>query len=391
MTIGTGLRRVATYARVSSDDQRDRATIQTQIEQLERSLALVPELEVVGRYVDDGVSGMIPIAQRPDGANLIWAGAAGRFGELWVYDVDRLGRDAPDILRARRDLAEVGVRIFTPSGEVAPLLFDLQAVLADFARVQFLRKSADGMARAAREGRYTGGIVSFGLRVQGQKESARLVPDETVLWADQTAADVVRWVYERLGIDRWSCRRVAEDLNGRGVPTHYARDGRLVKPKGQRAHRTQGIWRSGRIRNLVVNPVYRGELQYGRRTAKQTRGREVIAAPVEPLVSPALWHAAQEALAANRTIAKNTRRKYLLRGVIRCGVDGLAYCGTQGRGEVGWYRCTGQMVERGPLPGRCWGQSIRTDAIEPAVWDDIERWLRNPGDILDEHTGSADP
>ena len=237
MTTEREFRRVATYARVSTDDQRDRATIQTQIDQLERSLALVPEVEVVGRYVDDGVSGMIPIAQRPDGAHLIWAGAAGRFGELWVYDVDRLGRDAPDILRARRDLAEVGVRIFTPSGEVAPLLFDLQAVLADHARVQFLRKSADGMARAAREGRYTGGIVSFGLRVQGQRESAHLVPDETVVWADQTAADVVRWIYERLGIDRWSCRRVAEELNARGVPTHYARDGRLVRPRGERARR----------------------------------------------------------------------------------------------------------------------------------------------------------
>jgi site-specific DNA recombinase len=108
----------------------------------------------------------------------------------------------------------------------------------------------------------------------------------------------------------------------------------------------------------------------------------VISAPIEALVSPALWHAAQETLTANRSIAKNTRRRYLLRGVIHCGIDGLSYCGTQGRGEVGWYRCTGQMVERGPLPGRCWGQSIRTDAIEPLIWADIERWLRNPGEVL---------
>jgi site-specific DNA recombinase len=224
-------------------------------------------------------------------------------------------------------------------------------------------------------------------RVQGKKESARLVPDETLVWADQTPADVVRWIYERLGIDRWSCRRVAEELNARGVPTHYARDGRLVRPRGERARRTQGVWRSGRIRNLIVNVVYRGELQYGRRTTKASRGRDVIAAPVEALVSPALWHAAQETLAANRAIAKNTRRRYLLRGVIRCEIDGLSYCGTQGRGEVGWYRCTGQMVERGPLPGRCPGQSIRTDAIEPQIWADIERWLQNPGEVLDELEG----
>jgi hypothetical protein len=57
---------------------------------------------------------------------------------------------------------------------------------------------------------------------------------------------------------------------------------------------------------------------------------------------------------------------------------------------VGWYRCTGQLVERGPLPGRCWGQSIRTDAIEPMVWADIERWLRDPGDVLDDLDGRAE-
>ena len=76
--------------------------------------------------------------------------------------------------------------------------------------------------------------------------------------------------------------------------------------------------------------------------------------------------------------------------MIRCGIDGLSYCGSQGRGEVGWYRCTGQLVERGVLPGRCWGQSVRTDAIEREIWNDIERWLRDPGDVLDDLDGRAE-
>ncbi len=269
-------------------------------------------------------------------------------------------------------------------------MFDIQSAVAANERRVFLVRSRDGMNRAAREGRYTGGIVAFGLRVEGMKEAARLVPDETILWADQSAAGLVRWMYERLGVERWSCRRIANELNTRGVPTHYARDGRMVKVRGERQERTQGVWRPGRIRNLVINPVYRGEIQYGRRTRNQTGGRAVISAPVEALVSPALWHAAQEALVANRTVAKNTRRRYLLRGVMRCGIDGLTYVGSRGRGEVGWYRCTGQLVERGLLPGRCWGQSVRTDAIEPQVWADVERWLRDPGDILDELDGNAE-
>ncbi len=384
------VRRVATYERVSSADQSERETIKTQTDTLDRRLATEPGIQLVARYVDDGVSGTIALAKRAGGGRLLRGAAVGMFDELWVVAIDRLGRDAPDVMLARRRLALLGVRLMTLSGEVHPLAADIEAVVGDYARVTFLANAARGMSRAAREGRYTGGIVPFGFAVRGARESARLVPDETRLWSDQTAADIVRWIYDRLGLDRWSCRRIAQDLNERGVPTHYARDGRLVQPKGQRAHRTQGVWRSGRIRNLVVNPVYRGELQYGRRTTKPTRDREVIAAPVEGLVSPALWHAAQETLVANRTIAKNTRRRYLLRGAIHCGIDGLSYCGTQGRGEVGWYRCTGQLVERGPLPGRCWGQSIRTDAVEPVVWADVERWLRDPGEILDELDGQRE-
>jgi site-specific DNA recombinase len=237
------------------------------------------------------------------------------------------------------------------------------------------------MSRAAREGRYTGGIVAYGYRVEGTKQAARHVADDALVFGDLSAAAVVRRVYEWLGEDGWTCRRIADELNALGVPTHYARDGRRVQ-RGLRLGRTRGVWRPGRIRNMVVNPIYRGELRYGRRTQK--RDREVIAASVEPLVSAELWQAAQETLARNRTIATNTRRAYLLRGVIHCGIDGLTYCGSQGRDTVGWYRCSGQIAERGPLPGRCWGKAIRTDAIEPIVWADIEAFLRNPGEILAE-------
>jgi Recombinase. len=133
---------------------------------------------------------------------------------------------------------------------------------------------------------------------------------------------------------------------------------------------------------MVVNPVYRGEVRYGRRSKR--RDREEIAASIEPLVSPELWAAAQETLARNRVCAKNTRRIYLLRGVIRCAGCGLTYVGSQRRESVGWYRCNGRNRDRGPLAGRCTGPMVRTDTLEPVIWADIERFLRDPGDLLAE-------
>jgi site-specific DNA recombinase len=159
--IGTG--RAASYERVSSEDQRERETIRTQTDELARSLAADPHVRLVERYVDDGVSGTIPLAKRPGGARLMRDAAAGCFDELHVYKFDRLGRDAVDLLVVRRRLLELGIRVRSVvEGEPDLLGYDVQAVVADHGRREFLRRSADGVNRAAREGRYCGGIVAFG-------------------------------------------------------------------------------------------------------------------------------------------------------------------------------------------------------------------------------------
>jgi site-specific DNA recombinase len=242
--------------------------------------------------------------------------------------------------------------------------------------LEFARRSAEGMNRAAREGRYCGGIVALGHRIAGRKQTAHLVPDETEIWQGLSAADLVRDIYERLVSGGQSGPAIAAGFNAAGIPTHYTRDCRGVRGK-----KTQGLWRHGHIGNLVRNPIYRGVLSYGRRSSK--RDREVIAASVEPLVSAALWDLAQAALARNRVCPRNAGRVYLMRGVMRCGICGLTYVGSAGKG-VAWYRCGGQLVERGPLAGRCPNRSVRSDMVETLVWSDIERYLRDPEELLDE-------
>ena len=83
---------------------------------------------------------------------------------------------------------------------------------------------------------------------------------------------------------------------------------------------------------------------------------------------------------------KNARRIYLLRSVIRCGTCGLTYCGA----NKAWYRCNGQLVERGPIEGKCSSKSIKGDFLEPLVWKDIEAWLRSPGQLLQELQAEVD-
>jgi site-specific DNA recombinase len=367
---------VATYERVSSDDQRERETIKTQTDQLDRWLEREPDVEIVARFSDDGVSGTRPLAERPGGQALLAAAEAGRFDELWLYKLDRLGRNLADTAATGRRLEGLNVSVVTlREGRLTPFMFDLFATLAQNEHRVFHERSADGMETAAREGRYTGGVTALGYRIEGAKRSARPVPDEAPMWGDLSAAELIRRIYNWIALEGWSCRRVATELNALGVPTACAREG-----TGVRARKTQSIWRAGLIRNMVTNSIYKGQLSYGRRTKK--RDREVIVGSIEALVSPALWDEAQATLARNRRCAKNTPRHYLLRGVMRCGICNLTYVGSWSK-DVGWYRCGGQIAERG-LEGHCPGCSLRTDRIEPAVWADIERFLRDPGEVLDE-------
>ena len=56
---------IATYARVSSDEQRDRHTVLNQRSALSRRLSSEPSLVVFKHYEDDGVSGTVPFEDRP--------------------------------------------------------------------------------------------------------------------------------------------------------------------------------------------------------------------------------------------------------------------------------------------------------------------------------------
>ena len=66
---GSTPERVALYLRVSSEEQRDAGTIQTQRNYLER-YAAERGFEVIETYSDDGESGTFHLHERPEGLRL---------------------------------------------------------------------------------------------------------------------------------------------------------------------------------------------------------------------------------------------------------------------------------------------------------------------------------
>ena len=80
---GSTVTRVAGYARVSTEDQADQRTIDAQDDFLRRYCDL-HDLTLVKVYMDDGVSGTVPLEDRPDGRKLLEDAEAGQFDAVLV-------------------------------------------------------------------------------------------------------------------------------------------------------------------------------------------------------------------------------------------------------------------------------------------------------------------
>jgi len=385
--------KAAIYLRVSTEEQRERQSIQNQRDFAENHCA-TNQITIAGWYPDDGVSGTIPLQQRDQGARLIEEARQGRFDTVLVYKLDRLGRDPRMILNAVAELESCGARLRSmtepfdtkdPSGR---FMLTVLSGVAGFERDNIIQRSIEGTNRLVREGVWLGGVTPFGYRVEGKKRGARLAISEAPISGTSfSEAGVVRRMYEFAGQEGKSCVYIAEHLNRLGVPPVYVRDGRTVHD-GKRERATAGIWRAARVRNLLVNTTYKGIHQYGKRSKSK---RSIIERPVPAIVDEDLWRRAQETLRRNLLFSKrNARRKYLLRGLAKCGLCGLTYIGTaystSSGGRKVYYVCNGKQNGRGIYGARgktCPSKAISGN-IEQIVWRDIEGFLRNPGPVLQQ-------
>jgi site-specific DNA recombinase len=384
---------LAVYMRVSSDEQREHGTIQTQRSAAERYL-LVQDLTPYGWYADDGVSGTIPFTDRPEGARLLADAAAGHVRTVLVWRLDRMGRNALGVLKAVEALEQAGVRLvsitesFDTSTPAGRLQLNMLATIAQFERDSIVQRTNEGINRHLRDQRWMGGQVPYGYRVEGQKKDARLV-------IDSETADITRLIYRLYVDDGMSLQHIADHLNALGVPTAYMRQGRTFK-LGTREHSVAGVWRPSRVRRMLINPVFKGEALYG--LQGKTRADNPISVAVPALVSPETWEAAQRLLksAQVRRGGHNAKYPYLLHGFVTCTRCGRVFTGVCIMSHIGgqpypihYYICNGKRCARALFKqgehrlARCDSPTLNADWLDAAIWADVEHYIRNPDAALD--------
>jgi site-specific DNA recombinase len=367
---------VALYARVSTEDQAERDTVQAQLDFLRRFVEL-HGLLVAGEYVDDGVSGAVPLERRPDGQRLLTDAEAGVFGTVLFMRVSRLGRSLRVLLDVHDALDRFGVAIrsgtepLDTGTPVGKFIFQLLGSVAELDRSTISEQTARGRNRVAAKGQYTGGPIAIGLDLDDEKNfvlSARPVPQ-----LGCTEAEMIRDIFVRLAARQTTVHAEVQRLNVLGIPRLKRYGGK----DGVARENTTGWWDSS-LRAVIKNPIYKGE-----GLLDSTYGR--VTRPVPALVDANTWQRAQEALLHNRRMSKkNAKHDYLLRGLIRCGVCGGTYTGADQRGLLR-YRCHGGTKNAQSTPERrCYGKQIPADWLEGAVWEECRRFILDPGESLDE-------
>jgi site-specific DNA recombinase len=202
------------YARVSTEEQKRKETIKGQVTVVEKTCA--GQGVTVGRiYADEGVSGSTPLHRRRDGLQLLQDARAGLLRRVWTWKYDRMSRNLRDFLNLMGQLEEYGVQVISitqplPDGPAGKLMLQMLGAFAELNRNNIRENTMRGCAAKAASGGYAGGWVAFGLRVEGVKRTARLVPHPKY-------APLVRSLFEKYDQGK-TCSDLARDLNQRAVP-----------------------------------------------------------------------------------------------------------------------------------------------------------------------------
>lgn len=364
---------VAIYLRVSSDEQREKQSIETQRVETAR-YCKDHGLSVYRVYADDGVTSMIPLYRRPAGSELLRDAQEKRFSTIIVYRLDRLIRRSLEAHSLLEFFQKYGVAIRsmtepfeteTPAGR---LMFTVLNGFAQLEQDVIRERSMAGAKRAANEGKLLGGLAPYGYKLTDGKW---LVVKEE--------AEVVRLIFAEYIAGR-SCFHIAAELTRRGIPPRFAKQ-----------------WCEVTVLSMIRNESYAGRRGWGKRKTFYEDGREkytirpkeeLIYVPVTAIISHDTWEAAQRQRLTNGKYSKrNARRIYTLKGIIKCGVCNYSYCGHAKiyKGvEYRYYQCgscTGQSRRKS-----CGNLQVRADQLEGAVWAELSEFLRDPRSVIQQIT-----
>lgn len=354
--------KIAIYVRVSTLEQAESGySIEEQIDKLTKYCE-IKNWDIYKTYKDRGFSGST--LDRPAISKLITDANRQKFDAVLVYKLDRLSRSQKDTLFLIEDVFTKNKISFvslnenfdtsTPFGKAS---IGILAVFAQLEREQIKERMTMGKIGRAKTGKaMSWSIVPFGYKY----ENGIYVPNPI-------EASIVQRIFSEY-LNGSSITTIKEDLN---------KEGHIGKEK-KWSHRT--------IRVVLDNPVYAGINRYL---------NENYPGDHEPIITKEIFDKVQQEIIIRQKEAymKNNnprpfQAKYLLSGLIRCGVCGAVF--TLGMNPVRkdgtryrYYRCVSKSAPKKSStlkrnPNGCTSPNYGLEELEKKVLKEIDYFRLNP-------------
>jgi site-specific DNA recombinase len=390
--------RVALYARVSTDKQAEKYGVPSQLEALrkrclERGWTLVLDGDK-DAFIDDGYSGAE--LDRPALNRLRQAVREGRVDVVLAYDPDRLSRKLYHQMILAEEFEKQGIKLEFITQDMGTssedrMFFNMRGLVSEYEREKIRERTMRGSREKAKQGKVvSAGAIPFGFCYNKEKAT---------LEENSERAQTVRLIFYAFANENLSLQSLADRLNRLHVPT----------PRGG------DRWRASTLGVILRNEVYIGKMYQftkyhiepkfrlkpsakSKKTSTALRPKEEwIPVKVSSLIPLELFEAVQRKLKTNAELStRNTKRQYLLSGLLYCSQCGGRMGGHAIHG-IPYYRCyrkdNPDRVRLSPdgRPQPCSCPEVRTEAIEPEVWNTICQLIQNPDFLIQElHRRNAD-
>jgi len=365
--------RAVMYARYSTDHQND-ASIDDQFLLCQR-LADREGVSIKRQFADRAATSAT-LEDRSGIGELMTLAQASGFDVLVAEGLDRISRSDVDLPFLNRFFAYYKIKILTSKeGWVNDMHIGFRGMMGKM----FLKDNADNVRRnfagKIENGKIPGSVAYGYRRVPGQPGVQVIEPEQ---------AKIVRRVYREY-VDGKTPRQIVERLNAEGVPAPRGKDWNLYTIL------------SGGSKGMLGNPIYKGEIVWGRRkniihwqTQRKARQRtsetewQRKARPDLMIIQPELWNTAQtlrQSKARRKGIpnaAPPGANRYLLAGLLRCGVCSGPMRITHNNGIEQRVSCTSAHLYR-----KCENRkSYAVAKLECAVIDRMREQLVDPARIM---------
>lgn len=375
----------ALYARVSTARQEEQEQIESQIDEIKTKILadsnIIPQENI---FMDDGWTG--EMLQRPGLDAMRDAAVAGDFQVLYVYDRGRLSRVFAYQEVLIEEIVNKGIEFVTlhdikaetPEERVLQMM---QGVFHEYERIKIIERFRRGKLYKARNGILINGHSLYGLNYIKKTESTPAYCE-----INEEEAQVVRWIFEWVGIERISINEVIRRLYDKGIPPRKGKSEFWTKGPIERMLQCESYINGEVYYNksescVAKKPIKNVKYKKVKRTSKKPRPRDEWIPFKVPVIlnDRLLFERVQEILKINQRYApKNRKHKYLLSSQVFCG------CGNRragdGQNKYGhfYYRCTERIYNFPSLERKCKLPGVNAVILDGMVWNELMKFVKDP-------------